>query len=95
MSRITPDLALKLTIIGIIIIIIGFILMMFSQIQGGWEVSGAIVIFPFIPLPLGFGFGKYGGLLLLLTIILGFILILAFLIMSIYLIKRATKEFSP
>lgn len=46
----------------------------------GREISGGIVIIPFIPIPLGIGFGPYGWLLTVLAFILAVILLVLTLI---------------
>lgn len=68
-----------LVFIGITLTFLGVLLMAFSGGLGR-EISGGIVIIPFIPIPLGIGFGPYGWLLTVLAFILAVILLVLTLI---------------
>mgnify|MGYP000527656819 CR=1 FL=1 len=63
----------KFTTLGFIIIFIGMILIMLGAITGGVQVSGGIIIVPFIPLPLIIGYGPEALTSTLMLIIIGII----------------------
>lgn len=76
------DSIMKIVIIGFTVIFIGVILIMIAALIGG-GVSGGIIIFPFIPIPLIFGFGPEAINTIIITSILMIILI-----MLVILIRR-------
>jgi uncharacterized membrane protein len=73
------ELPLKLFIIGFIVIFVGMMIMAISSLMLGARVSGGVIIFPFIPLPIVFGFGPEAALVTIIAILL----LLAVLIVAI------------
>jgi len=71
---------MKILTIGFIIMFIGIILIMMATILGGGKISGGIIIFPFIPIPLIFGFGPEA----IATIIIAAILMIILIILIIF-----------
>lgn len=69
------DNLMKITIIGFIVIVIGMMLIMIATLLGG-RISGGIIIFPFIPIPLIFGFGPEATTTIIIATILMIILII-------------------
>ncbi|MEM1545154.1 MAG: hypothetical protein QXY40_01495 [Candidatus Methanomethylicia archaeon] len=64
------ELPVKLFIIGFVTIFIGMMLIAFGSLILGAKVSGGIVIFPFIPVPIVFGFGSEAILMIIIAMLL-------------------------
>jgi len=79
----------KLTIIGFIIIIIGFFIMFLGPIleSGGApsniSISGGFIVL-IGPIPIGFAFGKYAWFIMMMLLVLALIIIIAIFIMIKY-----------
>ncbi|RLE54040.1 MAG: hypothetical protein DRJ26_02405 [Candidatus Methanomethylicota archaeon] len=71
---------MKITLIGFLITFIGMLIMMIAAILKAGEVSGGIIIFPFIPIPLVIGFGPEAVTAVLLTIALAIAATIIFII---------------
>ncbi|MCS7386104.1 MAG: B-box zinc finger protein [archaeon GB-1867-005] len=72
----------KIFTIGFIVIFIGMIIMMIAAILGAGQVSGGIVIFPFIPIPLIIGYGPEALSGIIIAIVLAAIMIVLILILT-------------
>lgn len=66
---------MKVMILGFMIIFIGMILITLGSFLSG-SISGGIIIFPFIPVPLIFGFGPQAALAIIVAAILMITLII-------------------
>ena len=75
------ELPVKLFIIGFIAVFIGMMLVFFSSLILGAKVSGGIVVFPFIPVPIVFGFGSEAILMTIIAILFTIILIVVIMAM--------------
>jgi len=79
------NIILKTSIIGFSLIFLGIIIIMISQILMGGFISGGIIIFPFLPIPIIFlkDVGSMGWAMIITLAIIALILVSIFMYMFI------------
>ncbi|MCS7113459.1 MAG: B-box zinc finger protein [Nitrososphaerota archaeon] len=80
------ELPIIMILLGVALTFIGALLIGLSGFESG-SVSGGIVVVPFIPIPIGVGFGPYGPIIAILTYIMAIVLF----ILMIFWWRRVRK----
>lgn len=75
---------------GVALMLVGMLLLALSSLPPrGGEVSGAIVVIPFVPIPIGVGFGEHGYVLGLIAAAAALAIYLAVLVFTVVMARRA------
>ncbi|PCN50970.1 hypothetical protein B6U99_01505 [Candidatus Geothermarchaeota archaeon ex4572_27] len=79
-----------MAVAGVALMLIGMLLLALSSLPlRGGEVSGAIVVIPFVPIPIGVGFGEHGYVLGLIAAAIALAIFLAMLILAVAMARKA------